>query len=607
MLTGRMARSLLSNATDLPRPVTEADRRGHANSRIRKMAMTVPIETSSASTRTSSAQRPERPARDVEKPLPAPLAEAADEAAVVHSAARPADRLISGIDLIDFGAGGLLRDKVYMVKGGMGVGKSILGLQFLARGLEQQEPGVLITDQKPENVLAQARSVGFPIDEAVKRNQLAILNPSSRYFDLVESPADIEAIVNELADYIRDTGAKRLVIDPIFSLINTQYSAQFALMVTQSLINALEELPTTTVLIAGDEDNAELNPIVRMLEHNAFGVIALSADSATGGRLMRLSKLRHATTDNLSAHYRILNGRGLINYRGEGEKVQDVTQPWEEETAQSNRTVLVIGANTDTIRRVKDSLGERYQVKAESDLDAGVARARSEKPALVLVTPSRNMAAMHAITDLARNSSSSIAFLSPGTNRQSDRVLYLRAGADDFITEPFSPGELRARVDALVRRSGRRLVNRDTGIDSISAEEMSALMNADSSGQSKRKKPVIHAGGDDVTFDPEFNERLQRNIDAVSKFDAPFALYWIKSNKEDGELNHSLAKLCRQEDILCHNRAGEFVALLTGTDENGVRGFESRLNEKLGSRIGSEQVRRGYQLFRPGEQATKRS
>ena len=571
--------------------------------------MTVPPEMQSASaSRTSSSQsRSERTARDVETPLPTPLSESAGDDAIVRPTTRPPDRLISGIDLIDFGAGGLLRDKIYVAKGGMGVGKSILGLQFLTRGLEQQEPGVLITDQKPENVLAQARSIGFPIDEAVKRNQLAILNPSSRYFDLVESPADIEAIVNELADYIRDTGAKRLVIDPIYSLINTQYSAQFALMVTQSLINALEELPVTTLLIVGDEDNPELNPIVRMLEHNAFGVIALSADSATGGRLMRLSKLRHSTTDNLSAHYRILNGRGLINYRGDGEKVQDVTQPWDEETALPNRTVLVIGANSDTIRRVKDSLGEKYEVKAESDLDAGVARARNEKPALVLVTPSRNMAAIHAITDLARDSSSSIAFLSPGTNRQSDKVLYLRAGADDFITEPFSGSELRARVDALVRRSGRRLVNRDSGIDSITAEEMSSLMNADDSGQAKRKKPVISATGEQVTFDSEFNERLQRNIDAVSKFDTPFALYWIKSSKEDRELNQSLAKLCRQEDILCHNRAGEFVALLTGTDESGVRGFESRLSQKLGSRIGGDTVRRGYQLFRPGEQTTKRA
>ena len=44
---------------------------------------------------------------------------------------------------------------------------------------------------------------------------------------------------------------------------------------------------------------------------------------------MRVSKLRYASSDDLSAHYRILNGRGIINYRGEDERAVDVTKPWE--------------------------------------------------------------------------------------------------------------------------------------------------------------------------------------------------------------------------------------------------------------------------------------
>lgn len=508
------------------------------------------------------------------------------------------DRMISGIDLIDYSAGGLMPHKVYLVKGGVGVGKSILGLQFLTRGLEHQEPGILITDQKPENVIAQARSIGFPIEDAVKRNQLSILNPSGRYFELVESPADVQAIVDELGEYIRSIGAKRLVIDPIYTLINTQYSSHFALMVTQSLLNALEDLPTTTILVAGDEDNAELNPIIRMLEQNVHGVVALSQDASTGGRIMRLPKLRHASTDNMSAHYRILNGRGIMNYRGEGEKVSDVTQPWEE-SATISRKILLLGAQPETIKRVKETLGNTYEVQAETDPKAGVERARREKPGLVLVTPSRTAGAVSAILDLARDSSSAIAFLSPAGNRQSDKVLYLRAGADDFITEPFTPAEFRARVDALVRRSGRRLNTRDSGLGSISSEELSSL-NEDPS-TTNRNRSVITANNGQATFDPEFNERLNRNISTVSKFDTPFALYWIKSNQEDQELSQSLAKICRQEDILCHNRNGEFVALLTGTDQNGIRGFENRLNEKLGKRMDPNSVQRGYKLYGAGQ------
>lgn len=287
-----------------------------------------------------------------------------------------------------------------------------------------------------------------------------------------------------------------------------------------------------------------------------------------------------------------------MNYRGEGEKVSDVTQPWEE-SATISRKILLLGAQPETIKRVKETLGNTYEVQAETDPKAGVERARREKPGLVLVTPSRTAGAVSAILDLARDSSSAIAFLSPAGNRQSDKVLYLRAGADDFITEPFTPAEFRARVDALVRRSGRRLNTRDSGLGSISSEELSSL-NEDPS-TTNRNRSVITANNGQATFDPEFNERLNRNISTVSKFDTPFALYWIKSNQEDQELSQSLAKICRQEDILCHNRNGEFVALLTGTDQNGIRGFENRLNEKLGKRMDPNSVQRGYKLYGAGQ------
>jgi len=44
---------------------------------------------------------------------------------------------------------------------------------------------------------------------------------------------------------------------------------------------------------------------------------------------------------------------------------------------------------------------------------------------------------------------------------ESERVRGLELGADDYVTKPFSPKELSARVDALLRRSARRFDTRD--------------------------------------------------------------------------------------------------------------------------------------------------
>ena len=45
-------------------------------------------------------------------------------------------------------------------------------------------------------------------------------------------------------------------------------------------------------------------------------------------------------------------------------------------------------------------------------------------------------------------------------NQEIDKVTGLMTGADDYVTKPFSPAELTARVDALIRRLGQRLHGR---------------------------------------------------------------------------------------------------------------------------------------------------
>ena len=60
------------------------------------------------------------------------------------------------------------------------------------------------------------------------------------------------------------------------------------------------------------------------------------------------------------------------------------------------------------------------------------------------------MRRLRAPTRAARPRSPIILLTARG--EESDRVVGLRLGADDYVVKPFSPAELVARVDAVLRR-----------------------------------------------------------------------------------------------------------------------------------------------------------
>jgi two-component system alkaline phosphatase synthesis response regulator PhoP len=87
-----------------------------------------------------------------------------------------------------------------------------------------------------------------------------------------------------------------------------------------------------------------------------------------------------------------------------------------------------------------------------------LARARTAPPALVildLMLPGLDgLAVCQALRADARTAAVPILILTARTD-ESDRVAGLELGADDYVTKPFSPRELAARVAALLRRVER--------------------------------------------------------------------------------------------------------------------------------------------------------
>ncbi|GAB1471717.1 response regulator transcription factor [Chloroflexota bacterium] len=95
---------------------------------------------------------------------------------------------------------------------------------------------------------------------------------------------------------------------------------------------------------------------------------------------------------------------------------------------------------------------EGYEVFIASDGNAGLKAVRAFKPDLVILDVMLpGMDGVELLSRLRRESDVYVIMLTAKTE-ETDKIVGLSVGADDYVTKPFSPRELVARVKAALRR-----------------------------------------------------------------------------------------------------------------------------------------------------------
>ena len=115
--------------------------------------------------------------------------------------------------------------------------------------------------------------------------------------------------------------------------------------------------------------------------------------------------------------------------------------------------ILVIDDEPSIINLVSAYLKpEGYEVYTAADGNAGLKAARTFKPDLIvldLMLP--GIDGIEVLTRLRRESDVYVIMLTARTE-ETDKIVGLSIGADDYVTKPFSPRELVARIKAALRR-----------------------------------------------------------------------------------------------------------------------------------------------------------
>jgi len=121
------------------------------------------------------------------------------------------------------------------------------------------------------------------------------------------------------------------------------------------------------------------------------------------------------------------------------------------------KTVLVIEDEPAMALGIADALGfEGFRVVTAGTGKQGCAIARHEKPNAVLLDlmlPDIN--GYQVCEEIRRHDAFVPIMMLTARSQEADKIRGLDAGADDYLTKPFSPGELVARLRALLRRANR--------------------------------------------------------------------------------------------------------------------------------------------------------
>ncbi len=101
---------------------------------------------------------------------------------------------------------------------------------------------------------------------------------------------------------------------------------------------------------------------------------------------------------------------------------------------------------------------EGFRIQSVNDGEAALEKAAREQPALVVLDVMLPKLDGFEVCRRLRASNSSAAILMlTARDEDIDKILGLELGADDYLTKPFNPRELVARVKAILRRGERKL------------------------------------------------------------------------------------------------------------------------------------------------------
>jgi circadian clock protein KaiC len=204
------------------------------------------------------------------------------------------ERIPTGIPELDAVLrGGLIRQRVHLIEGRPGTGKTTLGLRYLIHGASTGQRCLYLTlSESREELLATARSHGWSLD-GIAVEEIMPLPPETASAQTILLPTDTElsALVGRIADTIAESGAERVVID---SMVEVRLLARDSAHYRRQIIDLRQRLAglDATVMMLDDLTSDGREYELQSAVHGVVTLEQLERSFGAARRRLRVVKLR---------------------------------------------------------------------------------------------------------------------------------------------------------------------------------------------------------------------------------------------------------------------------------------------------------------------------